>query len=129
MWTMLLNPKFIGIAIVVVIIIGLGITIKAQSIKIGYLEKKIEEKEIVLAQKQALLDTLELKIVEQNASIRNWQKEADVQAWRVKEANKKADEKMRVLSKVVQEILTTRIPKDKEVEWANEELKKILEGF
>jgi uncharacterized coiled-coil protein SlyX len=126
---MLLNPKFIGIAIVVVIIIGLGITIKAQSIKIGYLEKKIEEKEIVLAQKQALLDTLELKIVEQNASIRNWQKEADVQAWRVKEANKKADEKMRVLSKVVQEILTTRIPKDKEVEWANEELKKILEGF
>lgn len=122
-WTWLLNPKVIAIIIIIVAVIGVGIKIKAQSVKISFLEKEILIKDNTI-------NNLTSKIQEQNDSIDKWKQEADAQKAKVKEANRKADERMKNLGKSLQEILGTKIPKDKEaIDWANKQLEEILKEW
>ena len=122
MWTMFLNPKFIAIVIIIVAVIGVGVKIKAQSVKISFLEKEILIKDNTI-------NNLTSKIQEQNDSIEKWKQEADAQKAKVKEANKKADERMKNLGKSIQEILTAKLPSKQEVEWANKQLEEILKEW
>lgn len=119
---LLRNWKLVMFALLVVVIVAMGGYIKYQSGKIDNLKGKIFEL-------KNTINNLTSKIQEQNDSIDKWKQEADVQKAKVKEANRKADERMKNLGKSIQEILTAKLPSKQEVEWANKQLEEILKEW